>query len=343
MHIGSKNATLSTATLAVHISIFGDWRRRRSPDSLAGMHPALRAIADANHGVVDRTAALAVVDHSVLERAVLTGRLTRPFPRTYLDGERANDRRALVHAALAYASGKATLSHLSALEVWGLPAPESTTVHLLTNDRHHLRGAVGLRVHRRRGLRLEAPDVLIRNGFPVTRLEQTIVDCWPLLDGDAQRAPAIHAVAGWMTRPERLAEALDNAPRLAGRCRLVRLIELLRAGCRSELELWGYETVFAGPEFASLKWQVPIAVAGRTIYLDALDPDSGVNFELDGRNGHSSHRDRERDLRRDAAVQALGIAVVRLSRRRLTHEGPAIRREALAIMAARREAWRTRS
>jgi very-short-patch-repair endonuclease len=61
-----------------------------------------------------------------------------------------------------------------------------------------------------------------------------------------------------------------------------------------------------------------------------------VNFELDGRDGHATSADRERDLKRDAALATLGIQVVRFASHRLTYEVPAVRREALAILAVRR-------
>ncbi len=112
------------------------------------------------------------------------------------------------------------------------------------------------------------------------------------------------------------------------------------AGCRSPLELWGYEHVFSGPEFAGLRWQVPVKLGARTVYLDALDPDSGVNFEVDGTRYHTRTADRERDLRRDAALTGLGLTVVRWSHRQLTLEVAATRAAALASMAShRRPGW----
>jgi very-short-patch-repair endonuclease len=143
-----------------------------------------------------------------------------------------------------------------------------------------------------------------------------------------------------MTTPARLWEALQSAPRLAGRRQLVRLVNLLRIGCRSPLELWGYEQVFGGPEFASLRWQVPVRLGDRTVYLDALDPTSGVNLELDGAKYHASPADRERDLRRDAALVALGLIVVRLTHHHLNFEVEWSRRAALSAMTAhRRRNW----
>lgn len=83
----------------------------------------------------------------------------------------------------------------------------------------------------------------------------------------------------------------------------------------------------------------PIRLPGHTVYLDLYAPAEKVNIELDGGATHSSPADRERDRRRDAALAALGILgilVVRYTHHRLTHDPDGVRREVLAILAARR-------
>lgn len=244
----------------------------------------------------------------------------------------------MIRAALVYANGAATVSHTSALNVWQLPAPDSGPVHLTTTDNRHLRGTPLLKVHRRDDIVLAAPGVVQRQGVPVIRLDRTIVDSWPVLDGDAKRAPAIIAVNNRMATPARLSEALDERPRVAGRRLLANLIELMAQGCRSHLELWAYAHVFRGPRMPSLRWQVPVSLGRRTVYLDAFDEASGVNFEMDGAAYHSSPQDRERDLRRDSGLAAMGIVVVRFTPKRLLYETELVRDEAIAITNAHR--WR---
>jgi len=82
-----------------------------------------------------------------------------------------------------------------------------------------------------------------------------------------------------------------------------------------------------------------VSLGARTVWLDAFDEQSQTNFELDGAKYHGSPKDRERDLRRDAALAALGLQVVRYSHERLTREVDGVRREALGIMAVRRDRW----
>lgn len=297
------------------------------------MNPTLRSLLTAADGILSREDALTRLDHDVLDRAVRSGRLLHPYPRVYLDPALAGDREALIRAAVLYAGWQAAVSHLSALAVWRLPGPADGSIHLTSPAHRHLRGAPGLVVHRRKMLRLAAPDVVIRAEVPVLKLERCIVDSWPLLDADAQRAPAICAVASRMTTPDRIREALQFTPRLGGRRHLENLLDLLAVGCRSELEVWGYANVFTG---LGLRWQVPVRIGERTVYLDAYDEVRRLNFELDGRKYHSSVLDRERDLRRDAALAVLGIMVVRFTHDRLVRESAEVRAQAVAIMATRR-------
>ncbi len=238
----------------------------------------------------------------------------------------------MARAAILHTNGRGALSHTSALRVWRLPVADSGPVHVTVAGDPGLRSMAGLRIHRRDGFRPEPPDVVVRSGLPVTRLEHAIVESWPLLDSHVQRAPAISAVGQRLTTPGRLLAALDGWPRLAGRRVFRELMEKLRNGCRSELEIWGYDHVFRS--IPGLVWQVPVRLRRRTVYLDVFDPVTRTNFELDGARHHTDPADRERDLRRDAAPAARGITVVRLTHDRLRRSATEVRAEVAAILAA---------
>ncbi|MFD0594790.1 DUF559 domain-containing protein [Catellatospora coxensis] len=301
----------------------------------AGMRPALREVMSARDGLADRAALTSAVPEYVLAYAVRAGHLARTLPRTFLLPDALNDWDTVLRAALSYAGPPVAVSHLSALRVWGLPVPDDSWIHLLTGQSRHLRGAPGVRVHRREDFNPEPSHVVTRVGIPVTRLETAIVDSRPLLDGDARRAPAITAVADRMTTPGRLREELERTPRLAGRRYLVQLLDRLAAGCHSPLELWGHDRVFRGRAFARLRRQVKVMVGEHAVYLDILDEQTGLDIELDGAAYHSSPRDRERDLRRDAALTALGFTVVRFTGTRLRREPDAVRAEVAQMMSHR--------
>ncbi len=148
-----------------------------------------------------------------------------------------------------------------------------------------------------------------------------MVDAWTLLDGPDRRAPAIVAVADKRTTPQRLLNAARERNNVKGRASLLALCDALLAGCRSELELWGYRRVFNDPRFAHGRWQLPTRLGSRIAYLDLAFEYERVCVELDGAAYHFGADQRERDMRRDAALSAMGWVVLRFSHRRL-HERP---------------------
>ncbi len=240
-------------------------------------------------------------------------------------------------AALAWAGGYGALSHLSALAVWGLrPGVLGELVHLSAPANASLRTRPGVIVHRRRDLTIEAPQVVVRRGLTVTRLEQALVDSWPTTPPDDRQALVIRAVNDWLTTPERLSAALERVPKLVDRAAFRRLLTKLADGCRSPLEIWGHEHVFTGPGMPAFRRQVPVRVGRRLMYLDMFAERERVNIELDGATTHGSPGQREIDLRRDALLAAVGILVVRFAQRRLVHDVDEVRRETLAILATRR-------
>ncbi|MEU5941140.1 DUF559 domain-containing protein [Micromonospora sp. NPDC047548] len=188
-------------------------------------------------------------------------------------------------------------------------------------------------MHRRQGLTLEAPHVVVRRGLTVTRLEQTLVDSWPMLLPSERRAPVIRAVNDRLTTPERLEAALRNVPKLDDRAAFRTLLTRLAGGCRSPLEIWGHEHVFTGPGMPAFRRQARVRVGRRTMYLDLFAERERVNIELDGATTHGDPRQREVDLRRDALLATIGILVVRFAHRRLVYEADDVRRETLTILA----------
>jgi very-short-patch-repair endonuclease len=70
-------------------------------------------------------------------------------------------------------------------------------------------------------------------------------------------------------------------------------------------------------------------------FLDAAWPEAMLAVELDGAAFHGSAEARERDLRRDAALAALGWLVLRFSYQRLTRDPAGCRREIEAVYRRR--------
>jgi very-short-patch-repair endonuclease len=225
---------------------------------------------------------------------------------------------------------------LSALRRRSLPVPAAAMVHVIVPGGRHPVGRVPeLCVHR---TRLPTPVSTV-NGVRTVAPAHAIVQSWPLVPGSDQRAAAIEAVRTGIVTVDELRVATDQASRLSGRARLITLIDALGAGCESELELWGYLEVFDGPGLRHAVRQRLVHVGGRTYRLDLAYEDERVAVELDGRAYHSSAQQRERDMRRDAALSAAGWVTLRFSHQRLHHDLAGCRRDTLATLAARRQ-WR---
>lgn len=276
------------------------------------------------------------VDRHSVSRWVARGDLLRPYPGVLVHPDRADEWRTRALAAVYATDG--VLSHFSALAVWRV-APQTSPLHVsIPAGRRALRRG-GIAVHRVRSLPAD------RLGpFPVTDLDRALVDSWGLAAGarsprrsvELARAAVLTALRERRLRPARLRTALAAAPALAGRSSLLELIGLVEQGCHSELEIWGVRKVLEAPGMPGFVQQHEVVLPFGRVRLDAAIPDLKIAIELDGAAFHGSSEDREKDLRRDAALAALGWIVLRFSYRRLTREPDACRREILAVCAMRR-------
>jgi len=301
------------------------------------MNNDLERILRGAGGACHRGTILQRVPDHILEHAVAAGQVMRLFPKVYCLPSITKDPVVRVRGALAYAGPGAAISHRSALAVWGLASlAGDAPIELTIPASRRPRSAAGLIIHRSLDPQANLRGVVSRRGLSVVRLERAIVESWPYLNGDQQRAPAITAVRGRRTTVERLVAELPRVPKLRGLANLRRLLVLIGSGCHSELELWGYDHIFSHPDLPPSDAQVKINLDGRVVYLDRLFREERVNVELDGAEWHRSAADRERDLRRDSRLMTRGLLVVRFTHARLTGEPDEVRRELRAILSRRR-------
>jgi very-short-patch-repair endonuclease len=177
------------------------------------------------------------------------------------------------------------------------------------------------------------------DGLPVVEPAVAVVRSWPMLPASERRAPAVAAVRDRLVAPSGLRAVAERAVGLEDRRGLLTLIGLLEAGCESELEIWGFLDVFDVPGLRHGVRQRLVSVRGTSYRLDLAFDEERVALELDGYAFHSTRRQRERDMQRDAALAAIGWLTVRFSHERLHNDVAGCRRDALAALAARR-AWR---
>jgi very-short-patch-repair endonuclease len=313
----------------------------------------LVALAARQGGVLTRDAALQIGPRHVIDDAVAAGVFVRLFPSTYVLADVAGDRRVQQRAALAFVPGTA-LSHLDALDRWGLlpaetfrlgPLPlgrlrEGEPIRLTAPAAQGEVDTAGLRVTRRIWFRLDAPMARRREGTPLVRLEQAVVESWSLLPSLDRRTPLIVALRDRRTRAERLLSVLDVQPKTTGARELRTMIALVSGGCHSELELWGHQNIFTDRRLPASRRQVAVDTPTGRVYLDRYYDEEMVDVEMDGAAYHGAPGQRERDLRRDAALARLGILAVRYSHPRLHRQPEQVITELAATLRTRRDQLR---
>ncbi|TFV74264.1 DUF559 domain-containing protein [Blastococcus sp. CT_GayMR20] len=294
------------------------------------------------HGVARRQDVTRATSSSSVGRWLARGDLVLLHPGVVALPDRAADWPVRAEAACLWAGGP--LSHLSALTATGLIAPSSGPLHVTVSVKASPRGAKHVLAHRS-----DRRVTTIRCG----RLEalepcRSLVDAWawshvPRRNADARketavvRQVAIEGVRSGDFRWAALRAESDRRPLHPGRQTLLRLLDLLAGGCESELEIWGATRVLPGPPQLP-RWvqQHPVRLGdGRWVRLDAAYPEARVAVELDGAAFHGSRTPRERDLRRDSALAALGWVVLRFSFERLMRDPEGCRREIVAVVRGR--------
>lgn len=300
------------------------------------MRSELVAVLRAGDGLFTRVQLLATADHNVLDRAVARGSVVRLLPRVYTTPALALDPRIRLRAALAFAGPDAALSHLSAAPIWRIHIPENQHVHILIPRAADHRTTKFVVLHRYPGTELPSELLAYSAGLPAVRPAPTVVDCWSILDRGHRRDLVIRAVRDRRVAPEDIRRIAEQRPLLRGRAELIELAEQLRAGAHSELEIFGLRRVFEHPSLPRPHRQFVVVVDGSRYVLDVAWPELKLAVELDGAAFHGGTAQRERDVRRDAALATLGWQVIRVTYARITSDPDAVRRDLATIIAARR-------
>ncbi|WP_255362388.1 endonuclease domain-containing protein [Blastococcus aurantiacus] len=186
------------------------------------------------------------------------------------------------------------------------------------------------------------------DGLEIIEPARSLVDAWswawsPVRNARARserplvRQAVIEAVRTRAVRASAVRRESRRAARHAGRSELAALLELVERVCQSELEVFGVLHVLpAPPAVPAYIQQHRIALPdSRYAELDVAWPDAQVAVELDGAAFHGSREARERDLRRDSALAAVGWVVLRFSYDRLISEPAECRREIEAVVRHR--------
>ena len=276
----------------------------------AGATVRVAEIAARQWGVVSHGQLVAAgVNRNGVARWIAAGRLHRVYPQVYAVGHDSLAIEGRLAAALFYAGKGSALSHTTAGWWWGMLGAAPTRLHVSTPGK---RGSLrDVRIHSRR-----TTERIMHKGLPVTRPAQTLLDmASDLRFNDLRRALAeaeyrklvtIREVAAALGRGKPGSAALgaaleDHLPQLAQT--RSHMEEVFAHLCDSHL--------LAQPRFNA-------RIAGYIV--DAVWPAQKVVVELDSRSAHSTTRTIENDHRRDLALRAAGLTVLRYTWRQLRDE-----------------------
>jgi very-short-patch-repair endonuclease len=230
-------------------------------------------------------------------------------------------------AVLACGPGSA-LSHRSAARNWRLPYGTCGPIEVTAPTERKLKG---VKVHRSRKLR--PADTTVHDGIPVTTVRRTLIDLagclTPGLLADAVGEARFRKLIG---PDERVAVTAEASGRRGSR----ELLTLLgtEQQLRSELE----RRCLAILRAAGL----PEPLTNHRLTVDAIQneidlywPDAQLCVELDSFLHHGDAAAFERDRARDTRFLVEGLAVVRITWRRLADEPDEVVRQIAAIFQAR--------
>jgi hypothetical protein len=292
-------------------------------------------------GVATRVDLTLASSTSSVARWTAAGDLLHVHPGVVMLPRAAEDPLARARAATLWAKGP--LSHRSALALWDVVAPSDGLLHVTVPADRYPRRTSGVVVHR---TTVRLPTTTVR-GIAVTSLGRSLVDTWDWAHRSKKGRrnggePVVRQAVIESVRSRRIgvgALRVESATLRAhaGKTALTTLLDLVEQGCQSELEIWGVTHVLPGaPHLPAPVQQHSVRLGnGRWVRLDAAWPELRVAVELDGAAFHGSREARERDLRRDTALAALGWVVLRFSYARLMADPEGCRREIEAVVRQR--------
>lgn len=292
----------------------------------------LARIAERQHGLVSHRQLAAVgLSTKAVTRRVEKGRLQRIHRGVYAVGHAQRTSEARWMAAVMACGSGAVLSHLDAAALWKIYDGEGALVHVTRTTKAGQRLA-GVRIHRAR--RLDAEDVTVKDGIPVTTVARTLVDLTDLLGPDRILRAMREADFLRLLDLDALNAAVQRAH---GRRRLKALKQALahhRPGqiVRDELEHRFAELVRAAG-LPAPDTNVRVRTRRRRYTVDCLWREQRVAVELDGRAAHARAMAFEEDRARDAALNAIGLSPLRFTWRRITQEPAEVIAELDATLA----------
>lgn len=294
----------------------------------------LASTAGAQRGLAHRSQLKAVgLGRGAIAHRLSVGSLHRVLPAVLAVGHPVLEPLAAETAALLYAGDDCVLSHETAAAFWRMA--EAVPRVAITVIGRKVRPQPGLQVYRVRTL--DARDVRMRWGFPVTAPARTLIDWAGVTAGRELERALNEARVQKLVSDSELQAALERCPLRSGVGRLRRLLETEQgpAPMRSEAE-WRLRQLIARAQLPRPRYNARL----HGYEVDVLWEEARVVLEADGYDVHGHRAAFERDRERDQRLAAAGYTVIRVTWRQIRDEPEAVVAriaQALARADGRRE------
>lgn len=186
----------------------------------------------------------------------------------------------------------------------------------------------------RRTRHLEPGSVTIRHGFPVFKGERSFLNAAVSVPRRTESL-VIATVQQGLTTPDRRRGCLLGLGPIRQRSRILRSLDDLEGGTRSQLEGMFLRTLRRARVEVPIR-NYEIRVRGRRVFLDGAYPDVKLFCEVDGRAFHLMTEDWEDDLLRQNDLVVAGWNPVRFSARHIRTDPEGVAATVAAALAARR-------
>lgn len=291
---------------------------------------ALATLATRQHGVVARRQLLALgYREEGIKLRIDAGRLWALHREVYAVGHSRISKRGQWWAGVLAYGDSALLSHRSAGSLWGLVRQQGSLVEVTAPaGRQGVKRRERLWIHRGQ---LHPEDRVVRDGIPVTTVARTLFDLAEVVDFQRLRRAWEEADRINLLKLSAVEQVCERG---YGRRALRPIRRLLTEARRPDTTRSPLEDRFV--VFCREHHLPPpvtnVLVEGKEV--DAIWPAQRLMVELDSWAYHGHRAAFERDRARDAALQAAGYRVVRLTHRRLEQDSHAVATELRRILNA---------
>jgi very-short-patch-repair endonuclease len=286
---------------------------------------AIAALASRQYGLVSRDQLLQLgLGNRAIQRRMAAGRLHPIHRGVYAVGHRSLTQRSSELAAVLACGEGAMLSHRSAAKHWGLLQAAPRIEVSCSRSRPPGPRIV---VHRSP---LTPEDRVVDEAIPVATVARTIVDLAAILTQRRLSDAVNEAEVRRLFDLHEIEAVLARVPGRRGRGRLDRVLAAWkpRPFPRSEAE---HRFLELCERHGLPRPRVNTNFAGYEV--DFLWPEAEVAVEVDGAHTHLTQQAFHRDRRRDRALAARGIQVLRVTWRDL-EAGAELSKQLEAILAA---------